>query len=82
MKKEINSKNEKLINKIFEILTKFKDNPKTFENIFTELFKEDFEAQLNEISKLKSGLLRGLIISVKDLFDVKGYHTRGGTKFL
>lgn len=82
MKKEINSKNEKLVNKIFEILTKFKDNPKKFENIFTELFKEDFEAQLNEISKLKSGLLRGLIISVKDLFDVKGYHTRGGTKFL
>ena len=82
MKKEINSKNEKLVNKIFEILTKFKDNPKKFENIFTELFKEDFEVQLNEISKLKSGLLRGLIISVKDLFDVKGYHTRGGTKFL
>ena len=82
MKKEIESKNEKLVNKIFEILTKFKDNPKKFENIFTELFKEDFEAQLNEISKLKSGLLRGLIISVKDLFDVKGYHTRGGTKFL
>ena len=82
MKKEINSKNEKLVNKIFEILTKFKDNPKKFENIFTELFKEDFDAQLNELSKLKSGLLRGLIISVKDLFDVKGYHTSGGTKFL
>ena len=82
MKKEINSNNEKLVNKVFEILTKFKDNPKKFENIFTELFEKDFETQLNEISKLKSGLLKGLIISVKDLFDVRGYHTRGGTKFL
>ena len=82
MKKEINSNNEKLVNKVFEILTKFKDDPKKFENIFTELFEKDFEVQLNKISKLKSGLLKGLIISVKALFDVKGYHTRGGTKFL
>ena len=82
MKKEINSNNEKLVNKVFEILTKLKEDPKNFENIFTELFEKDFEAQLNKISKLKSGLLKGLIISVKDLFDVKGYHTRGGTKFL
>ena len=81
MKKEINSKNEKLVNKIFEILTKFKENPKNFENIFTELFKEDFEAQINEINKLKSGLLKGLIISVKDLFDVKGYLTREELSF-
>ena len=82
MKKEINSNNEKLVKKVFEILTKFKDDPKKFENIFTELFENDFEVQLNEISRLKNGLLKGLIISVKDLFDVKGYHTRGGTKFL
>ena len=82
MKKEINSNNEKLVNKVFEILTKFKDDPKKFDNIFTELFEKDFEVQLNKISKLKSGSLKGLIISVKALFDVKGYHTRGGTKFL
>jgi len=82
VKKEINSNNEKLINKVFEILTKFRDDPKKFENIFTELFEKDFEVQLKKISKLKGGLLEGLIISVKALFDVKGYHTKGGTKFL
>ncbi len=82
MKKDFNSNNEKLVNKVFEILTKFKDDPKKFENIFTELFEKDFEVQLNKISKLKSGLLKGLIISVKALFDVKGYYTKGGTKFL
>ena len=82
MNKEINSDNEKLVNKVFEILSKFKENPKKIENIFTELFEKDFEAQLTEINKLKYGLLKGLVISVKDLFDVKGYQTRGGTKFL
>ncbi len=82
MKKDINSNNEKLVNKVFEILTKFKNNPKKIENIFTELFEKDFDVQLNEISKLKNGLLKGFVISVKDLFNVKGYRTRGGTKFL
>ena len=82
MKKEINSNNEKLVDKVFEILTKFRDNSQKVENIFTELFENDFKVQLNEINKVKNGLLKGLIISVKDLFDVKGYHTRGGTKFL
>ncbi len=82
MKKDINSKNKKLVDKAFKILTTIRDKPKKIENIFTELFEKDFEVQLNEISKLKNGLLKGLIISIKDLFDVKGYHTRGGTKFL
>ena len=82
MKKEIISNNEKLVEKVFKILTDFEKNPKKFENIFIELFEKDFEVQLNEISNLKDGLLKGLIISVKDLFDVKGYYSRGGTKFL
>ena len=82
MKKDINSNNEELVDKVFKILTKFKNSPKKIENIFTELFEKDFDAQLNEISQLENGLLKGLIISVKDLFDVKGYITRGGTKFL
>ena len=82
MKKNINLNNAKLVSKVSRILKKFKDSPKKIENIFTELFEKDFEVQLNEIDKLKNGLLKGLIISVKDLFDVKGYHTKGGTKFL
>ena len=76
MKKKINSNNEKLVNKVFEILTKFRDDPKKFENIFTELFEKDFDLQLNEISQLENGLLKGLKISVKDIFDYKWYITR------
>ncbi len=73
---------EILIDNVFSVLTKIQNNPEKFENIFTELFEEDFQLQLNDINQLKHGLLKGLIISVKDLFDVKGYKTRGGTKFL
>ena len=79
-KKEFNP--EILIDNVFSILTKIQSNPEKFENIFTELFEEDFQLQLNKINQLKNGLLKGLIISVKDLFDVKGYKTRGGSKFL
>ena len=64
MEKEINSNNEKLVNKVFEILTKFKDDPKKFENIFTELFEKDFEVQLNEISDVKNVSIE-LIVSLQ-----------------
>ena len=58
------------------------DHPQKFENIFTELFDQDFVSQLNYIKNLKNGDLRGLIITIKDLFDVKGYRTRGGSVFI
>ena len=58
------------------------EHPQKFENIFTELFDQDFVSQLNYIKNLKSGDLRGLIITIKDLFDVKGYRTRGGSVFI
>jgi aspartyl-tRNA(Asn)/glutamyl-tRNA(Gln) amidotransferase subunit A len=58
------------------------EEPQKFENIFTELFDQDFASQLIYIKNLKSGDLRGLIITIKDLFDVKGYRTRGGSVFI
>ena len=58
------------------------EHPQKFENIFTELFDQDFASQLNYIKNLKNGDLRGLIITIKDLFDVKGYRTRGGSVFI
>ena len=78
----LNNNHDKLVKKIDNILTLIKNEPKKFENVFTELFHEDFGKALNYINSLNSGLLKGLVISVKDLFDVKGYKTRGGSKFL
>ena len=55
-------KDENLVKKVFEILTKFKDDPKKFGNIFTELFENDFKVQLNEISKVKKNFISNYLI--------------------
>ena len=73
------SKFEEKVEKNLKLLL---EHPQKFENIFTELFDQDFVSQLNYIKNLKSGDLRGLIITIKDLFDVKGYRTRGGSVFI
>ena len=78
----LNNNHDKLVKKINDILTLIKNEPKKFESVFTELFHQDFEKELNYINSLDTGFLKGLVISVKDLFDVKGYKTRGGSKFL
>ena len=74
-----NFKSEVLINKVNKILKKIQNDPARFEYIFTQLFEKDFNEQLDKINTVKEGKLKGLIISVKDLFDVKGYKTKGGT---
>ena len=73
------SKFEEKVEKNLKLLL---EHPQKFENIFTELFDQDFVSQLNYIKNLKNGDLRGLIITIKDLFDVKGYRTRGGSVFI
>ena len=70
---------EEKVEKNLKLLLEY---PQKFENIFTELFDQDFVSQLNYIKNLKNGDLRGLIITIKDLFDVKGYRTRGGSVFI
>ena len=80
---ERNDLNYTILEKRIEsILTEIQDKPKKFENIFTELFNHDFQSQLEFIKELDDINLKGLIISVKDLFNVKGYKTRGGSLFL
>ena len=77
-----NLNNKILFDKLEKILNLITKKPKTFESVFIELFEKDFQSQLNFISEMENGQLKGLIISVKDLFNVKGFKTRGGTTFL
>ena len=77
-----NLNNKILFDKLENILSLIAKKPKTFESVFIELFEKDFQSQLNFISEMEHGPLKGLIISVKDLFNVKGFKTRGGTTFL
>ncbi|MGY9059184.1 MAG: amidase family protein, partial [Candidatus Puniceispirillales bacterium] len=80
---EKNNLNYTILEKrIQNILTEIQNKPKKFENIFTELFNHDFHSQLEFIKGLDDINLKGLIISIKDLFNVKGYKTRGGSLFL
>ena len=69
------------VNRVEKILELIESKPNNFKHIFTELFDKDFKSQLTFIEKLNNGSLKGLIISIKDLFDVKGYKTRGGSIF-
>ena len=68
--------------KINNTLTRIQSEPDEFKNIFTELFSDDFQSQLEFIKQLDDVHLKGLIVSIKDLFNVKGYKTRGGSLFL
>ena len=70
------------VNRVENILELIESKPNNFKHIFTELFDKDFKSQLTFIEELNNGSLKGLIISIKDLFDVKGYKTRGGSIFL
>ena len=78
----LNNNHDNLVKKIDDILSLIKNEPEKFEHVFTELFHKDFGKALNYINNLDSGFLKGLVVSVKDLFDVKGYKTKGGSKFL
>ena len=68
--------------KVKTILTEMENQPHKFQSIFTELFEYDFQSQLDFIKELDDVSLKGLIISIKDLFNVKDYKTRGGSIFL
>ena len=66
---EKNNLNYTILEKrIHNILTEIQNKPKKFENIFTELFNHDFQSQLEFIKGLDDINLKGLIISIKDLF--------------
>ena len=45
----LNNNHDKLVKKINDILTLIKNEPKKFESVFTELFDQDFEKELNYI---------------------------------
>jgi aspartyl-tRNA(Asn)/glutamyl-tRNA(Gln) amidotransferase subunit A len=49
------------------------------ERVFTELFNSEESIAVNDN---REGSLKNAIVSIKDLFDVKGYKTRAGSIFL
>lgn len=51
-------------------------------SVFTQTFFEDAHLQLQKLSEAPALPLHGTLVSIKDLFDVKGYVTKAGTKFM
>ena len=57
----------------------FEANDASIKSVFTQLFSPEPQ---NSDQSTQSSPLDGAIVSVKDLFDVKGYTTKAGTQFL
>lgn len=57
------------------------DDPQ-LRSIFTQTFFEQAQAQTKDLKDFANSHLCGAIVSVKDLFDVKGFVTKAGTKFM
>lgn len=57
-------------------------NDPDLNNIFTQTFFDDTSSQIEQLSAVSSSELCGAIVSVKDLFDVKGRITKAGTTFM
>lgn len=51
-------------------------------SIFTETFFDQARDQLEGLKDVSDSPLCGALVSVKDLFDVEGFVTRAGTRFL
>lgn len=50
--------------------------------VFTQTFFEQAQTQVETLVAIPTTQLSGAIISVKDLFDVEGFVTKAGTKFM
>lgn len=49
------------------------------ESVFTQTFLSTADAQVMAAKKMPDTLLKGALVSVKDLFDVEGFVTKAGT---
>lgn len=61
------------------LFARIKRNPPELDCVFTELFEADALTQAGHIMERPSTMLSGALVSVKDLFDIRGYHTRAGS---
>ncbi len=51
-------------------------------HVFTQTFFDEADTQASKIEEYSGSPLCGALVSVKDLFDVKGYVTKAGTTFM
>ncbi|MFK7854725.1 MAG: amidase family protein [Granulosicoccus sp.] len=57
-------------------------NDPELKHLFTQTFFDDTDTQINQLQNTATSYLCGAIVSVKDLFDVKGQVTKAGTTYM
>jgi len=79
------TKSEWSVDSLFErlkvVYNLIESEDSSIDSVFTQLFIESRDTQHQTQSDIESPLA-GAIVSVKDLFDVKGYVTRAGSLFM
>ncbi|PLW77037.1 amidase family protein [Cohaesibacter celericrescens] len=58
------------------------EDPPELRNIFTQTFFTEAFEQAKKAEAMPDSALAGALISIKDLFDVKGHVTKAGTRFM
>jgi len=73
---------ETVAQRLNETKQRIESGDPSLNKIFTQTFFDDLPTQLNQLNSTSTTFLSGAIISIKDLFDVEGYVTKAGTKFM
>ncbi len=73
---------ESAAERLAEVKNRVSSNEPALKSVFTQTFFDGAEEQLSTMSDYKGSMLCGALISIKDLFDVEGFVTRAGTKFM
>ncbi len=69
-------------NRLTAIQNRIIANEREVQHVFTQTFFDQAIEQCNQLSDYSSSPLSGAFVSVKDLFDVKGFVTKAGTTFM
>lgn len=65
-----------------DVIARVNSNAPELRSIFTETFFDQARSQLAGLKDTSESPLCGALVSVKDLFDVEGFVTSAGTRFL
>lgn len=68
--------------RLADVIARVNADAPELRNVFTETFFDQARDQLAGLKDVSDSPLCGALVSVKDLFDVAGFVTRAGTRFL
>ncbi|EPJ53970.1 MAG: hypothetical protein OFPI_08380 [Osedax symbiont Rs2] len=73
---------ENAASRLTETFARITANDRQIQNVFTQIFTESAQQDVENLATAPYTELRGALISVKDLFDVKGFVTKAGSRIL